>query len=123
MRPKIRQYFVESDIDGRPFNRLEREIIYDRANIGRDTTPFDTQKNVYQEGYEWMSHSIAEKDAHDFPHNPKVSIGNYQCSQLYEASFLSVFAMSFESLSGLAVLALNCWFYTYTMNEATALQF
>jgi len=107
LRPKIRQYFIESDIDGRPFNRLDREIIYARANKGRDTTPFGTQKDIYQEGYEWMSHSIAAKDAHDLEHNPKVIIGNHQCSQPYAASLLNVSAMSFGSLSSRAVLALN----------------
>lgn len=107
MRPKIRQYFIESDIDGRPFNRLEREIIYARASKGRDTTPFGTQRDVYQEGYEWMSHSIAAKDHHDINSNPRVKIGNHQCTQPYEASLLNVSAMSFGSLSSRAVLALN----------------
>jgi len=31
MRPKIHQYFVESDIDGRPINRIDRSTVYQRA--------------------------------------------------------------------------------------------
>ena len=31
LRPKIYQYFVESDNDGRPINRNERSTIYQRA--------------------------------------------------------------------------------------------
>src|SRR5207249_1078874 len=31
LRPKMYQYFVESDTDGAPFNRLSRSVIYQRA--------------------------------------------------------------------------------------------
>src|SRR3954462_11767980 len=57
MRPKIQQYFVESDTDGSPINRNERSVIYQRAKKQIDTIPFGTQLNVYSEGYEWMTHS------------------------------------------------------------------
>ncbi|HEV7229689.1 MAG TPA: FMN-binding glutamate synthase family protein, partial [Bacteroidia bacterium] len=58
MRPKIYQYFIESDTDGTPFNRLNRSVIYQRAKKVNDTTPFGTQLNVYEVGYEWLNHSI-----------------------------------------------------------------
>ena len=28
VRPEIRQYFLESDLDGTPFNRSKRAIVY-----------------------------------------------------------------------------------------------
>ena len=31
IRPELQQYFVESDIDGRPINRVDRNVIYQRA--------------------------------------------------------------------------------------------
>ena len=31
LRPKVYQYFVESDINGTPFSRLNRSLIYQRA--------------------------------------------------------------------------------------------
>src|SRR5690606_29960962 len=31
LRPKIYQYFIESDTNGRPFNRINRSVIYQRA--------------------------------------------------------------------------------------------
>jgi hypothetical protein len=31
IRPEIRQYFFESDLDGKPFNRRQRSIVYQRA--------------------------------------------------------------------------------------------
>ena len=48
------QYFVETDTEGRPLNRIFRSLIYQRAKRVNDTTPFGTQMNVYRSGYEWM---------------------------------------------------------------------
>jgi glutamate synthase domain-containing protein 2 len=107
MRPKIQQYFVESDTDGAPINRNDRSVIYQRAKRQVDTTPFGTQMNVYAEGYEWMSHSIVPLDFHSMEHSPRVLIGNRDCKQPYAASILNISAMSFGSLSANAVEALN----------------
>lgn len=107
MRPKIQQYFVESDTDGVPINRIDRSVIYQRAKKQIDTTPFGTQLNVYSEGYEWLSHSIVPIDFHKVDQHPKVLVGNKDCLQPYRASILNISAMSFGSLSGNAVEALN----------------
>jgi glutamate synthase domain-containing protein 2 len=107
LRPKIQQYFVESDTDGAPINRNERSVIYQRAKKQTDTIPFGTQLNVYAEGYEWMTHSIVPKDFHKMDHNPRVQMGGKDCTQPYSMSVLNVSAMSFGSLSKNAVLALN----------------
>ncbi|MEX2233478.1 MAG: FMN-binding glutamate synthase family protein [Cyclobacteriaceae bacterium] len=107
LRPKIQQYFVESDTDGSPINRNDRSVIYQRAKKQVDTTPFGTQLNVYAEGYEWMSHSIVPIDFHKVDHHPRVQVGNKDCLQPYQASVLNISAMSFGSLSGNAVEALN----------------
>lgn len=107
MRPKIQQYFVESDTDGTPLNRNERSVIYQRAKKQIDTIPFGTQLNVYAEGYEWMTHSINPQDHNKLDHHPRVRVGNKDCKQPYEASILNVSAMSFGSLSPNAVEALN----------------
>lgn len=107
LRPKIQQYFVESDTDGAPINRNERSVIYQRAKKQIDTVPFGTQLDVYAEGYEWMTHSIAPVDFHKLDHNPRIKIGGKDCTQPYNMSVLNVSAMSFGSLSKNAVLALN----------------
>ncbi|HYG04613.1 MAG TPA: FMN-binding glutamate synthase family protein [Chryseosolibacter sp.] len=107
LRPKIQQYFVESDTDGAPINRNDRSVIYQRAKKQVDTTPFGTQLNVYSEGYEWMSHSIVPIDFHKVDHHPRVKVGSKDCLQPYEASVLNISAMSFGSLSGAAVESLN----------------
>jgi glutamate synthase domain-containing protein 2 len=107
LRPKIQQYFVESDTDGAPISRNERSIIYQRAKKQIDTIPFGTQLNVYAEGYEWVTHSIAPKDFHKMDHHPRVHFGGKECTQPYDMSVLNVSAMSFGSLSKNAILSLN----------------
>jgi len=107
LRPKIQQYFVESDTDGAPINRNERSVIYQRAKKQIDTVPFGTQLDVYAEGYEWITHSIAPKDFHKMDHNPRIKFGGRDCKQPYTMSVLNVSAMSFGSLSKNAIMALN----------------
>ena len=107
IRPEIMQYFVETDTEGRPFNRLYRNIIYQRAKDVNDTAAFGTQMNVYKAGYEWMDHSIYAKSPHDLDHSPRIKVGSKDCKQPYEASILNVSAMSFGSLSSKASMALN----------------
>ena len=50
VRPEIQQYFVESNSDGRPFNREERALVYQRSKGALDSLPFGTQRAVYGEG-------------------------------------------------------------------------
>lgn len=40
LRPKIYQYFVESDTDGRPISRIFRSVVYQRAKEQISSTPF-----------------------------------------------------------------------------------
>lgn len=107
LRPKMYQYFVEPDTDGRPFSRILRNIVYQRAKDTLDTAPFGTQLNVYEEGYEWMNHSIGALSHHDIDHDQRVTVGGPDCKQPYSASLFNVSAMSYGSLSSAAVKALN----------------
>ena len=107
LHPKIYQYFVEPDTDGRPFARIFRSIVYQRAKDVLDTSPFGTQLDVYESGYEWMNHSIAAINHHDIHDDMRFVIGGPECSQPYSASILNVSAMSYGSLSKNAVMALN----------------
>ncbi len=107
LRPKIYQYFIESDTNGKPVSRIFREVIYQRSKKELDTQPFGTQFDVYDEGYEWMNHSIAALDAHELDPHPRTQVGGPQCLHPYSASLLNISAMSFGSLSKNAVQALN----------------
>ncbi len=59
LRPFLYSYVVEGPLDGRPFARTERDIVYARAKGELDSHPFGTELDVYSDEYEWMSHSIA----------------------------------------------------------------
>lgn len=107
LRPKIYQYFIESDTDGTPINRIDRSTVYQRAKKQTETIPFGTQLNVYAEGYEWMCHSVSPKDFKTLDHNPRVNFGNKDCKQPYSGSILNISAMSYGSLSKQAVLSMN----------------
>ena len=105
IRPEIQQYFVESNINGRPINREFRSLVYQRAKGVNDTRPFGTQFDVYRNGYEWVNHSLAPKEI--IEHNPRIKFGSKACLQPYLASPLNISAMSFGALSKNAILALN----------------
>ena len=104
-RPEIQQYFVESNIDGTPYAREYRSVIYQRAKDSCDTMPFGTQRDVDRIGYEWMSHSLAARPPAE--HETRIRIGGRDCRRPYLASHLNISAMSFGSLSRNAILALN----------------
>jgi glutamate synthase domain-containing protein 2 len=105
VRPEIQQYFIESNTEGRPFNREDRSLIYQRAKKQIDTIPFGTQRDVYQTGYSWVNHSLMAK--HVEPEEMRVTIGGESCKQPYSASILNISAMSYGSLSGNAIESLN----------------
>lgn len=107
LRPKMYQYFVEPDTDGRPFTRIMRNIVYQRGKEELDTEPFGTQLNVYGEGYQWMNHSIAALDPHEIEQDQRLVIGGPDCKQAYSSSVLNISAMSFGSLSANAIMAMN----------------
>ncbi|GHD44635.1 Glutamate synthase domain-containing protein 2 [Marinobacter persicus] len=102
--PEIRQYFIQSDTEERPFSREQRAIVYQRAKDVLDKRPFGSQLQMYEEGFEWMSHSMTPTkiDNSDF----RIVIGK-NCEKPYSASVFNISAMSFGSLSANAILALN----------------
>lgn len=107
LRPKVYQYFVESDTDGRPFSRMHRSVIYQRAKREMDTTPFGTQLDVYENNYEWLNHSINALPLETIDLDPRVLVGGPDCRQPYSASVFNISAMSYGSLSKNAIEALN----------------
>ncbi|WP_347332329.1 FMN-binding glutamate synthase family protein [Marinimicrobium locisalis] len=105
IRPELRQYFLESDTSGRPFNRVQRDIINGRADGKGDTSPFGTIRDMEGSGYDFAEHSLAVKTVDQS--EARVQFGGPQCRQPYYASRLNISAMSFGSLSGRAILAMN----------------
>ncbi|WP_102107017.1 FMN-binding glutamate synthase family protein [Oceaniglobus roseus] len=105
IRPEIRQYFLENDQDEEPFSREDRSIVYQRAKNQESARPFGTRRDVYANGYTWLTHSInpTHPDTLDF----RVRVGGPDCRRPYDISLYNISAMSFGSLSGNAIRALN----------------
>jgi glutamate synthase domain-containing protein 2 len=105
VRAEIRQYFLESDIEGTPFSRNKRAVVYQRAKGQLDKRPFGTQLDVYATSFEWLNHSMTPK--HPTGHEFRVTIGGPDCTKPYHASLFNISAMSFGALSANAISALN----------------
>lgn len=102
--PEIRQYFIESDTEERPFSREQRAVVYQRSKAQLDKKPFGSLLDCYEVGYEWMSHSLRPSviESSDF----RVEVGSDR-RHPYRASVFNISAMSFGSLSAQAISALN----------------
>jgi glutamate synthase domain-containing protein 2 len=105
VRPEIRQYFFESDLDGKPFNRRQRSIVYQRAKNERQTVAFGMQADPNLPGFEWAAHSVYPTSLNE--EDLRVLIGNDSCKQPYDASIYNIGAMSYGALSKTAITALN----------------
>jgi len=105
VRPELRQYIVESDIEARPFSRNQRSIVYQRAKKELDKVPFGTQLDLYEAGNEWITHSMVPAPLQ--PPDFRVAVGGAACSTPYSASIFNISALSFGALSANAIRALN----------------
>ncbi len=105
LRPFLRSYIVEGDLEGRPYNHDDRALVYARAKGELDAHPFGTELDVYSDEYQWLAHSMRPRA--DIPTEWRVDVGSSQCTRPYSAALLNVSAMSFGALSAHAVMALN----------------
>ncbi|OQQ14428.1 FMN-binding glutamate synthase family protein [Streptomyces sp. M41(2017)] len=105
LRPELQQYFVERNFDGRPYDREVRTIVYERAKGAEAEEPFGTERDVYEDGYEFLEPSMRPVEVPEEP--PVVRVGGPDCTQPYDMALLNVSAMSFGALSANAILALN----------------
>lgn len=104
-RGEIQQYFIANNTEELPFNREQRTLVYRRAKNVRDTIAFGTQRNLLEDNYLSLWHSLSPK--HVAEDVQRVMIGEHNCKQPYSASYLNISAMSFGSLSTNAIEALN----------------
>ena len=104
-RPEIRQYFVESDDDKLPFSRNQRAMVYARAKLENDKRGMGSLRDPYEPGTEWLAHAMRPVEAD--PMAFRVTVGDTVCSQPYEMPVFNISGMSFGSLSGAAIRALN----------------
>jgi glutamate synthase domain-containing protein 2 len=105
VRPELRQYIVEDERDPVPFSREHRTLVYRRAKNLLDAQPFGTMKDVYANGYGWISHSVQPCTIEDSDF--RITIGGSACAKPYSASILNISGTSFGAVSGNAIMALN----------------
>ncbi|MBA4695939.1 MAG: FMN-binding glutamate synthase family protein [Legionella sp.] len=103
--PEIRQYFLEDDKSGRPYNREQRDLIKHRARGHAGIHAFGTEQDILSHGYDFLLHSLAVKSVPQ--QAARVLVGGPQCLKPYLSSRLNVSGMSFGALSAQAVLAMN----------------
>jgi len=107
LRPKIQQYFVEDDINGKPIPKYQRDLVYQRSKGENDKVPFGTEMDLYKEGACWINHSIYPILTSDFKNESlRVLIGEHTCKNPYKSSILNISAMSFGALNKNAISAL-----------------
>jgi glutamate synthase domain-containing protein 2 len=103
--PEIHQYFVEGNTEGKPFNRDQRTLIYERSKNISGLKPFGTEHDVYSNEFEWINHSMAPK-----PKSTelfRITVGGDQCSKPYSCSLFNISSMSFGAISPNAIMAMN----------------
>jgi len=103
--PELHQYLVESNTDGRPYSRDQRELVGARARHIEGLKPFGTELDVYNPEYQWLLHSVAPKPK--AKEQFRVSVGGADCKQPYSASMFNISAMSFGAISRNAIEAMN----------------
>ena len=104
-RELLQDWIFENEIDIRPFDRIQRSIVYQRAEDSRQTVAFGTRYNYYESGYEWLLHS--NHPAEEIKNDLRVIVGGEDCSQPYSCSILNSGGMSYGSISSHATMALN----------------
>ncbi|MBT8145465.1 MAG: FMN-binding glutamate synthase family protein, partial [Gammaproteobacteria bacterium] len=105
IRPEIQQYVIASNASERPFNREQRDIIYRRSKGLNDTLPFGTQRDILEQGYRSLNHSISVTEVKK--EHGRITIGGPQCTRPYSSSRLNISGMSFGAISANAIAALN----------------
>ena len=100
---------MESDTEGKPFDRMRRVLIYQRAKNVDDTLAFGTRRNVYEINYEWACHSMWPTTISPDDAAQRMTIGTaeYGTTKPYSASVLNISAMSYGAISDNAILALS----------------
>ena len=106
IRPEIRQYFIESNTEARRSTGRPATWSTSGPRASRPTSRSAPSATSNAIGYEFLRHSHAGP-VRRRPADPRVRVGGPDCTQPYDIALLNVSAMSFGSLSGNAIQALN----------------
>ena len=98
---------MESDLDGRPFDRMHRAQVYQRAKNVDDTLAFGTRKNLIDVNAEWACHSMWPKTIPIEDARHTIGTAEFGTTKPYSSSIFNISAMSYGAISDNAILALN----------------
>lgn len=105
--PEIRQYFVENNREGLPFNRSQRTYVYASAKKENNNEGFGSDKNFNENKHFFIKSAL-------FPLNINMSeikntkiIGMQRAKPYKPNRIINISGMSFGALSGAAVEAMN----------------
>jgi len=104
-RHVVQESVLLNRTEGMPFNWIQKEIVYKRAEGSVENQPFGTQIPYDQVGREWFTHS--NYPAKEFNDDLRVTVGSSLCSRPYSSSILNLSGMSYGSISKNATLAFN----------------
>ncbi len=108
IRPELRQYFVEDDRNGQPFNRRDRDYIYASAKGQNNLSGFGSNADFNAAGNFFIKHSTFPSRS---PHTDVVGchkvIGPNRRKPYQPTSIINISAMSFGALGWKATTANN----------------
>ena len=115
--PEIRQYFVASNRDELPFNRIERGWIYASAKKENNYEGFGTDRDIYAHQHIFINNAMMPYKLPE-NHPNKIDPNFLPCAKVIgqynnrkkpyrPASIINISAMSFGSLSAKAVESMN----------------
>lgn len=115
--PELRQYLVASNRDERPFNRIERNWIYNSSRRENNYEAFGTDTDIYAHQHIFINNAMFPYriesghpnsiDACFLPCAKVMGLYNKRKKPYRPASVINISAMSFGALSAKAIEALN----------------
>ncbi len=110
--PELRQYFIENNREGLPFNRSQRTYVYASAKKENNNEGFGSDKDFADPKHFFIESALfpLKRDPVDikYPVPPLVKIiGSKRRKPYQPSSFINISGMSFGALSGAAVEAMN----------------
>ena len=108
---EIRQYFIENNREGLPFNRSQRTYIYASAKKENNNEGFGSDKDFADPKHFFIESAFFPKRIDPtkitLPINPNKIIGKNRRTPYQPKSIVNISGMSFGALSGAAVEAMN----------------
>ena len=109
--PELRQYIVADNDEERPFSRDERRFVYATAKQQNSYFGFGTDNDIAKPGYVLLRHNAfphpEPEHPDDLPMRKVMGEWRGRANAYTPTSVVNISAMSFGSLSGAAVEAMN----------------